>query len=478
LERGWVMGSRYAGLRTPATLPLEQRPDEKPGMMTVGCGNLHQPGGLKTRSDHSQNEQTLALDALVPDQLSLSPSQSLEAAPGFAMAQAVLKPRKARPFYGRHPWVLDSAIAHIEGCAQDGEVVDLLSDGGKFVARGIVNSRSRIRVRLYTWDNTEALDGAFWKRRLVAAVRLRQDLGLDDPDGAARLVFSEADGLSGLVVDRYTGWLAVQVTALAMARRLEEITPMLIELTGARGIFIRTEKGVAAAEGIELRDGLHWGEAPDGPVFIVENGIRYGIDLAEGQKTGFYVDQRDNRRAAAGYFRGRRVLDMFCYSGGFSLNAAVNGHAREIMGYDSSQKAVTLARANAELNGVTNARFEAADCFKALSALVADRQRFGAVVLDPPKFARNRASVDEALRAYDRLNRLAVDLLEPGGILVTCSCSGHVSREDFLYMLLGVAEQTGRDIQVLEMRGAGADHPLAVTCLESEYLKCFICRVI
>ena len=136
------------------------------------------------------------------------------------MAQAVLKPRKARPFYGRHPWVLDSAIAHIEGCAQDGEVVDLLSDGGKFVARGIVNSRSRIRVRLYTWDNTEALDGAFWKRRLVAAVRLRQDLGLDDPDGAARLVFSEADGLSGLVVDRYTGWLAVQVTALAMARRL------------------------------------------------------------------------------------------------------------------------------------------------------------------------------------------------------------------------------------------------------------------
>jgi 23S rRNA (cytosine1962-C5)-methyltransferase len=235
---------------------------------------------------------------------------------------------------------------------------------------------------------------------------------------------------------------------------------------------------VAAAEGIDLRDGHYWGQTPDGPVFIIENQLRYGIDLAEGQKTGFYLDQRENRLAAAGYMRGRRVLDMFCYSGGFSLNAAVHGHAREVLGYDSSPKAVALARANAELNGVTNARFEEADGFKSLDALVAGRQRFGAVVLDPPKFARSRGSVDDALRAYHRVNRLAVDVLEPHGILVTCSCSGHVSSEDLLYMLRGVAEQTGRDIQVLAMRGAGPDHPLTVTCLESEYLKCFICRVI
>lgn len=401
-----------------------------------------------------------------------------EVAPGFATAQAILKPRKARPFYGRHPWVLDSAIARVEGAASDGDVVDLLTDSGKFVARGIFNSRSRIRVRLYTWDNAQAIDLALWQARIATAIELRKRLGLGHADGAERLVFSEADGMSGLVVDRYAAWLSIQVTGLGMARRLDELVGILVEQIGPRGIYIRTEKGVAAAEGIDLRDGLYWGQAPQGPVFIVENGLRYGVDLAEGQKTGFYLDQRDNRRAAAGYFRDRRVLDMFCYSGAFTLNAAVHGQAREVLAFDSSQKAVALARANAELNGVTIARFEEADGFKALAALAADRQRFGAVVLDPPKFARNRPAVDEALRAYHRLNRLAVDVLEPGGILVTCSCSGHVTREDMLFMLLGVAEQTGRDIQVLETRGAAPDHPLAVTCLESEYLKCLICRVV
>ncbi len=412
------------------------------------------------------------------DGSSSAESVTREMAPGFAVAQALLKPRKARPFFGRHPWVLDSAIARIEGSPGDGDVVDLLTDAGKFVARGVFNSRSRIRVRLYTWENTQAIDEEFWKHRLRTAIELRHKLGLHAADGAARLVFSEADGLSGLVVDRYAQWLSIQVTGLGMARRLDAIIPILVELVDPRGIFIRTEKGVAAAEGIDLRDGLVWGEAPQGPVFIVENDLRYGVDLAEGQKTGFYLDQRDNRRVAAGYFRGARVLDMFCYSGGFGLNAAVHGGAREVLGVDSSQKAVALARANAELNAVTIARFEACDGFKGLQALASDRERFGAVVLDPPKFARNRQSVDEALRAYHRLNRLAVDVLEPGGVLVTCSCSGHVSREDFLYMLLGVAEQTGREIQVLEMRGAAPDHPLSVTCLESDYLKCFICRVV
>jgi len=407
-----------------------------------------------------------------------TPTIIRETAPGFAAAQVVLKPRKARPFYGRHPWVLDSAIARVEGTAADGDVVDLLTDAGKFVARGIFNSQSRIRVRLYTWENAQAIDGNFWKHQLQTAIELRKQLGLGDPTGAERLVFSEADGLSGLIVDRYTQWLSVQVTALGAANRLDELVAILVELLQPRGIFIRTEKGVATAEGITLRDGLYWGEAPTGPVFVFENGIQYGVDLAEGQKTGFYLDQRDNRRAAASYFRDRKVLDMFCYSGGFALNAAVHGHAREVLGIDSSQKAVALARANAELNAVTIARFEEADCFKALHALASDRRRFGAVILDPPKFARNRQSVDEALRAYHRLNRLAVDVLEPGGILVTNSCSGHVTRDDMLYMLLGVAEQTARPIQVLETRGAAPDHPLGVTCLETEYLKCLICRVV
>jgi 23S rRNA (cytosine1962-C5)-methyltransferase len=374
--------------------------------------------------------------------------------------------------------VLDSAIARVEGAPADGDVVELLNDKGKFIAQGIFNSRSRIRVRLYTWDAATPLDDAFWRDRIEAAVRLRSQLGYDDPQGAARLIFSEGDGLSGLIVDRYADYLAVQVTAQAIAIRLPQIVPMLVDLLHPKGIMIRTERGVSRTEGIDLRDGPYWGPPPDGPLMIVDNGLKYEVDLAEGQKTGFYLDQRENRVAAARYFRDRRVLDMFCYSGGFSMAASAIGGARDVLGVDTSQRAVMLAWANVQRNGLQNVRFQEGDGFETLQSLLDAGERFGGVVLDPPKFARSRSAVDEALRAYHWLNRLGVSLLEPGGILVTCSCSGHVTREDFLYMLVGVAQQTGREIQVLEQRGASPDHPISAACLESEYLKCFICRVV
>lgn len=399
-------------------------------------------------------------------------------APGLGVAHVVLKPRKVRPFFGRHPWVLESAIARVEGDAADGDVVELISDKGKFVARGLYNSQSRIRVRLYSWSVSELLDDIFWRRRLESAISLRRHLGYVDPHGAARLVFSEDDGLSGLVVDRYGEYLAVQPTGLAMAKRLDRIVPMLMELVRPRGIVLRNERGLGQIEGIHLTEGAHWGQMPNGPIFIEENGLRFGVDLREGQKTGFYLDQRENRRAAAAYCRGRRVLDLFCYSGGFGIAASRLGGASQVLAVDGSEKAIALARANAELNGLANMHFQVGDGFQTLDALAAAGERFGAVVLDPPKFARSRAAVDDALMAYHRLNRMAVELLEPGGILVTCSCSGHVSREDFLHMLGGVAQRTGRDIQVLEQRGAAADHPVAASCLESEYLKCFICRAV
>jgi 23S rRNA (cytosine1962-C5)-methyltransferase len=401
-----------------------------------------------------------------------------QTAPGMGVAEVRLKPRKVRPFFGRHPWVLDSAIARVDGQPADGDVVDLISDKGRFVARGLFNAKSRIRVRLYSWSAAEPLDDAFWRRRLEAAVALRRELSYTDPNGAARVVFSEADGLSGLIVDRYGEYLAVQTTALAMAQRLASLTPMLVELLHPRGIVLRNEKGLAQVEGIHIAEGLHWGQMPDGPVFIEEHGLRYGVDLREGQKTGFYLDQRENRRTAAEYCRGRRVLDLFCYSGGFGLTAIKLGGAREVFAVDGSQKALALARANAELNGVSNIHFQQGDGFETLDALRAAGERFGMIVLDPPKFARSRAALDDALMAYHRLNRSAAELLEPGGILVTCSCSGHVTREDFLHMLAGAAQRSGRDIQVLEQRGAAPDHPVSASCLESEYLKCFICRVV
>jgi 23S rRNA (cytosine1962-C5)-methyltransferase len=397
---------------------------------------------------------------------------------GLPTATIVLKPKRARPFFGRHPWVLDSAVLRVDGAPADGAVVDLATHDGQFVGRGLWNSTSRLRVRLYAFDAATKLDDALWQARIEAAVRLRRTLGLDDPAGAARLVNSEGDDLSGLIVDRYGDYLAVQVTALAMASRLDTICDTLQTLVAPRGILLRgAERGLAKLEGLHLADRLVRGSAPAGPIFVHEHGLRFGIDLAEGQKTGYYLDQRDNRHAAARYAQGRRVLDMFCYSGGFSVACAVAGRAASVLAVDSSAKAATLAKANADLNGAANVAVETADAFEKLDALLAAGERFGMVVLDPPKFARSRASLDDALRAYHRINRAALGLLEPGGILVTCSCSGSVSRDDFLQMLAGVAQRGRRPIQLLECRGASPDHPVSASCLEGEYLKCVIARV-
>lgn len=409
-------------------------------------------------------------------------------------ATAVLKPRRARPFFARHPWVLDSAIERIEGIADeaasgaraggsratplDGAVVDVTTSRGEFVGRGIYNGRSRIRIRLYTFDQHESLDEAFWHDRLSTAVALRRDLGLpESADGAARLVYSEADGLSGLIVDQYADYLVVQPTALACAARLDLLTRQLSELIAPRGIMLRVDQALCRLEGVELEPGVLSGDAPSEPLVIREHGIGYHIDLAAGHKTGAYLDQRENRRQAAQYLHDRRVLDMFCYTGGFALAASLLGGAQSVVAVDSSRKAIEVARANAELNGAGNIDFRVGSGFETLDALVSEGERFDAVVLDPPKFAAGRRKLDDALRAYHRINRQAVRLLPPGGILVTCSCSGSVTPDDFLAMLAGVSQQTGRDIQVLESRGAAPDHPIRVSCLENEYLKCFICRV-
>ncbi|HTN76278.1 MAG TPA: class I SAM-dependent rRNA methyltransferase [Pirellulaceae bacterium] len=393
------------------------------------------------------------------------------------LPQAILRPRKAAPFFGRHPWVLDSAVERIAGEANDGDVVDLVAENGHWIARGILNRKSRIRVRLYTWNKEEQLDTDFWRRRITAAFQLRREIGYDDPNGAARLVFSESDGLSGLIVDRFAKHYVVQPTSLAIAQRLDLIVPLLVELGQPESIVIRAEPGMEKLEGIEVPSTVAWGAATDELVTIDEHGLRYSVQISQGQKTGFYLDQRENRRVAASYMRDRRVLDVCCYSGGFGLAASKLGGAREVLGIDTSSTAVALAKANAELNGITNANYETGDCFDALKALSERGEKFGAIVLDPPKFARGRRGVDAALRAYHKLNQSAVEILEAGGILVTCSCSGGVMREDFQSMLLGVAMKTRRDIQILEQRGASPDHPVTVTCSENEYLKCFICRV-
>jgi len=375
--------------------------------------------------------------------------------------------------------VLDTAIARIDDAVIDGAEVDLLTDKGQWMARGIFNGRSRIRVRLYGWQPDQPLDDAFWRMRLQRAIRLRQQLGNVEIDtGAARLVYSEADELSGLIVDRFGPHLVVQVNALGMVQRLPQINGILRELLEPRSITVRTEPATQRKEGIEGPVGCEWGEPPESIVFIEEHGIRFGVELSTGHKTGFYLDQRENRRHVAKYVRQRHVLDVCCYSGGFALSTAILGGAAHVLGIDISEHAITLARANAERNGATHAQFQVGDMFTSLEHLAAAGQRFGAVILDPPKFVRGKSGVNQALRAYHRLNRLAVDLLEPEGILVTCSCSGNVARDQFAEMLFGVASKTHRTLQILESHGAAPDHPVSINCPASSYLKCFICRVL
>lgn len=396
-----------------------------------------------------------------------------------SLPKVFLKPRRAQPFFARHPWVFSGAVARAEGKPAPGAEVALVTEHGEFVARGLFNPSSNILVRLYGWDPQAPLDEAFWSQRLDEAIRLRRDvLKLVSPTSACRLVFSEADGLSGLVVDRYGDWLSIQLTSLALAARRDLLARLLNEKLAPAGIWLRTEKGIREAEGLEIADGLVSGDKPPRPLIIEEHGLQYGVDIVEGQKTGFFLDQRDNRRELAKYVSGGRMLDVCCYSAGFAMNAARHGNAREVLAIDVSEPALTTARANVELNGLTQTiRFEKADSFTALEALRGMGEKFDVVVLDPPKLARHTRGIPEALRGYHSLNRLAMEVIGSDGVFVTCSCTGHVSTEMFEDTLTDAARSAKRRLQILEVRHAATDHPTSTTCRETNYLKCYIARV-
>ena len=396
------------------------------------------------------------------------------------LPRVVLRPRKAQPFFYRHPWVFESAVARIEGNVDVGAEALLVSDRGDLIGRGLLNPVSKIRLRLYTWNPEQVLSTEFFQQRIDRALSGREYLDWSsDRDSAMRLVASEGDGLSGLTVDRFGEWLVVQLTSAALAVHRQELLDHLQNRLRPRGIILRTEKGIGQSEGLELCDGLIAGEAPPEQLVISENGLQFGVNLLTGQKTGFFLDQRDNRAAAARYLRDRKVLDLFCYSGGFGLAALKHGPAASVVGIDVSQAAIGLAEENAKRNNLADrVHYETKAAFVALEERIQASEQFDAVILDPPKMARTRNSIDQALKGYFSLNRLAVDLLPPGGILVTCSCSGLVSRHDFSQMLASVAMRAGRDIQILEARGAAPDHPTVVSCPESDYLQCFICRVL
>lgn len=387
-----------------------------------------------------------------------------------------LLPRRARPFFGRHPWVYPGAIGTIEGNPQDGDTVELVTNTGQFVAWGLFNSQSKIRVRLYSWEKDQPIDRALFKERLESAYNLRKRLQLTGPHQACRLVFSEADGLSGCTIDKYGQWFTLQLSSVGLAKRLEMITDLLIELFQPAGIYLRTERGIGLQEGLEAQDRLLTGKELDAPIVIQDGGMQWLVNIQEGQKTGFYLDQRDNRLEVARLAQGKRVLDAFCYSGGFGLQASRAG-AFEVVCVDSSEPALKLAAQNSQLNNLDRIQFVKSDIFTDLTHRVGHGEQFGLVVLDPPKFARTRAALDDALRAYRRLMTLAIHLLEPDGILVFCCCTGLVTIEMLEELLSQISAEEKRGIQILQRRGPSPDHPVSVSCFQTHYLKCLICRV-
>jgi 23S rRNA (cytosine1962-C5)-methyltransferase len=389
----------------------------------------------------------------------------------------VLQQKKARPFFGRHPWVFQGAVDKVLGDPKPGDHVRVTTFDKEFIAYGLYNPDSNIRVRLYSWEHGKPLDAAMIAARIEAAVRARHEqMGLADPNGACRLVYSESDGLSGLVVDRYADVLVVQFTSKALQTHEATVVEALQKLLTPRAIVRRSDKVMNDLERMTLDDAVLAGEPPYGPFTVVENGLQWHVDVMAGQKTGLFLDQRDNRLALCRYSQRKDVLDVCCYGGGFGITTMKRGGAKSVVGIDASGPAVALAQRNADLNEVS-AEFINQQAVPAMQELKREGRAFDVVVCDPPKFARKAGDVDHATKGYEWLNRSALDLLGPGGILCTCSCSGHLSRADFLDILASASQKAGKAIQILEQRGQAIDHPVSAYCLETSYLKCVIARV-
>jgi len=401
-----------------------------------------------------------------------------ETSGGGNLNQVILKKGRAKPALHKHPWIFSGAVARVVGDPADGDLVQVRDAGGNFLAHGLLNRRSQIVVRLVSWVQDQRPDAALWCSRVERALAGRAALADDPATNAYRLIHAEADGLPGLIVDRYGDYLVAQFLVLGMERRKEEIADLLMDLAAPRGIWERGDAPVRAKEGLPPTAGLLRGAPPPDRLEVLENGYRFLADLTGGQKTGLYLDQRANRQRASAYCVGKTALDAFCYTGGFSVYAAMAG-AGPLTLLDSSADALALAADNLRLNrrDVRADEFLTADAFQQLRRFRAEGRAFDTVILDPPKFAHSQADVRRAARGYKDINLLAMGLLRPGGVLVTFSCSGLVSADLFQKIVFGAAVDAGRDVQVLERLSQGSDHPILLTFPESEYLKGLICRV-
>ncbi|RKR81594.1 23S rRNA (cytosine1962-C5)-methyltransferase [Mucilaginibacter gracilis] len=395
------------------------------------------------------------------------------------MIDVILKKGKEKAVQHRHPWVFSGAIEKVKGKPENGEIVKLLNAKGEFMAYGFYNDQSRVALRLLEWDEAVAVDEAWWRAKVGVAVAARSYILEDGFTDTCRLIFSESDYLPGLIVDKYADHLSLQILTSGM----ENIKPVIIDelqkLLKPASIFDKSDASSREHEGMQPSFGILAGAQPPELVEVVENGIKYGINIAEGQKSGFYCDQRDNRRVFAGYVKDKAVLDCFCYTGGFTLNAFKQG-AKTVTSVDSSALAIETLKSNLTLNGFDEREHRAiqSDVNKQLRKFKEDGEMFDVIVLDPPKYAPSRSALDRAARAYKDLNRPAMLILNPGGLLATYSCSGAMDMTTFKQILAWAALDAGKQVQFIHQFCQPGDHPVSATFPEGEYLKGLLCRVL
>ncbi len=387
------------------------------------------------------------------------------------MAKITLRKTRETRVRGGHPWIYASEIERVEGEFENGDIVDVADFRGKFIGRGFYNPQSQISLRILT-RNDEPCDRAFFEKRIRDAWEYRKIWC--DPN-SCRLIYSESDFLPGLVVDKFGDVLVMQSLSLGIDRIKDMLCDLLMEIVKPMGIWERSDVPVRRLEGMEQTTGLLRGEVPD-LVDMVENGIHFQVDVKNGQKTGFFLDQKENRAALKPICKDAKVLDCFCHNGSFSLHAAKFG-AKSVLGVDISEEALVVARENAAKNNLTNVTFEAHNCFDHLRELTDANEQFDVVILDPPAFTKNKAALQSALRGYKEINLRGLKLVRPGGFLVTCSCSQHVLTETFQDMVNEAARDAKKRIRLVEYRTQAKDHPILPQSIETKYLKCMILQV-
>lgn len=391
------------------------------------------------------------------------------------MAEVIILPGREKSLLRRHPWVFSGAVAKVSGRARAGDTVEALSAKGQWLGRGAFSPESQIRVRIWTFDSGEAVDGDFLRRRLARALAARDLPGV--PACARRLAAAEADGLPGLIADQYGDFVVCQFLSAGVERFKAEIADALMEMTGCAGVFERSDAEVRAKEGLTPLSGALRGLEPPDLVEIEEGPGRFLVDVRAGHKTGFYLDQRDNRRLVAALASGRRALNCFAYTGAFGVCAALGG-AVEVVHVETSAPALALARRHAELNDVEQvpAEYLGADVFAQLRSFRDQGRSFDLIVLDPPKFADSRAALERACRGYKDINLLAARLLAPGGLLFTFSCSGLMDPGLFQKIAADAFLDAGRDALLLARLSQAPDHPASAAFPEGTYLKGLLFR--